>query len=124
MEHKHCLPDTPWHIGYVKKEGGDPRRHKARCVHIDSNGICKCPKSGCYTLKCNGSSHCKFYAETIGQWQSVRRNTLSIEEETTEAETTEVESTEEETTVTDTTEEESEEEKETEPEETSLSDEE
>ena len=26
------LPDTPWHVGFVKKEEDDPRRHKARCI--------------------------------------------------------------------------------------------
>ncbi len=28
------LPDTPWHVGYAKKEESDPRRHKARCIYL------------------------------------------------------------------------------------------
>ena len=51
------LPDTPWHIGYAKKEETDPRRHKARCAHYD-NGNCKFVSG-----KCPVSAHCKKYSE-------------------------------------------------------------
>ena len=33
------LPDTPWHVGFVKKEEDDPRRHKARCIYY-AEGVC------------------------------------------------------------------------------------
>ena len=56
------LPDTPWHLGYAKKEESDPRRHKSRCVYLN-NGKCRCGRSGAYTLKCPGSSHCTCYEE-------------------------------------------------------------
>ena len=36
---KKVLPDTPWHLGYAKKEESDPRRHKSRCVYLN-NGKC------------------------------------------------------------------------------------
>ena len=30
------VPDTPWHIGFIKKDESDPRRHKAinKCLLI------------------------------------------------------------------------------------------
>ena len=51
------LPDTPWHVGFAKKEEDDPRRHKARCIYYNV-GNCKY-KGG----KCSGSAHCKRYSE-------------------------------------------------------------
>ena len=33
MVENNRLPDTPWHVGYAKKQEDDPRRHKARCIH-------------------------------------------------------------------------------------------
>ena len=59
---KKQLPDTPWHIGSPKMKESDHRRLNKWCVHYDSS-FCTEPKSGCYLLKCAGSSHCKFYAE-------------------------------------------------------------
>lgn len=61
MERK-ILPDTPWHLGYPKKEPHDPRRHKSRCIYL-KEGLCRCGRSGAYTLKCPGSSHCTCYKE-------------------------------------------------------------
>lgn len=61
MEKKR-LPDTPWHLGYTKKEKSDPRRHKARCVFLEKE-VCKCKYDGCYMQKCGGSAHCKHYSE-------------------------------------------------------------
>lgn len=58
---KQQLPDTPWHIGYTKMKESDDRRLNKWCVHYDAT-ICRCSKSGCYMLRCGGSSHCKFYA--------------------------------------------------------------
>ena len=76
------LPDTPWHIGFAKKEDDDPRRHKARCVNL-RGGVCTFGKSGCYTLKCSGSSHCIYYAENENQFRRVIKETSSAEEEAT-----------------------------------------
>lgn len=59
---KNQLPDTPWHIGSPKMKESDHRRLNKWCVHYESS-FCKEPKSGCYMLRCAGSSHCKFYAE-------------------------------------------------------------
>jgi len=59
----HRLPDTPWHIGYTKKDEDDPRRHKSRCYFYD-DGNCKSIKSNRFGVKCTGSSHCMSYAET------------------------------------------------------------
>ena len=73
------LPDTPWHIGYAKKEESDPRRHKARCIFYTpshcTNGRC-----GCFMRKCGGSSHCIYYAESEKQWEEVREKTKTIED--------------------------------------------
>ena len=59
---KKKLPDTPWHMGYTKKEESDPRRHKSRCIYIQ-DGICKCGRKGFYLQKCGGSAHCTHYSE-------------------------------------------------------------
>ena len=82
MEKKR-VPDTPWHIGFTKKEADDPRRHKARCIH-KVDGICRYGKSGCYMLQCGGSAHCKYYAETEEQAKKIRLDNMTIEEETEE----------------------------------------
>ncbi len=68
------LPDTPWHIGYTKKEDDDPRRHKARCIKY-CKGECRF-----YNEKCRGSSHCVMYAEDEEQWKQVYENTRTVEE--------------------------------------------
>lgn len=73
------LPDTPWHVGYAKKEDADPIRHKARCIH-NKAGKCCCGESGCFKMNCPGSSHCKFYAETHEQWENIYTNTRTIDQ--------------------------------------------
>ena len=73
------LPDTPWHMGYAKKEESDPRRHKGRCIFY-TKSHCKNVRSGCFMLKCNGSSHCKYYAESANQWEDVLEKTKTIED--------------------------------------------
>ena len=77
---KHRLPDTPWHIGFVKKDESDQRRHKSRCVHI-KNGKCTYGKSNNYKMKCSGSAHCMYYAETKRQSEKVYIDTRTAEEE-------------------------------------------
>lgn len=74
------LPDTPWHIGCVKKEESDPRRHKSRCIYLQG-GICKQGKLRCFGQRCPGSSHCKYYAESEQMAQDVYLKTRSVEEE-------------------------------------------
>ncbi len=69
------LPDTPWHVGFVKKEETDPRRHKSRCIHIHDDR-CKV-----YGEKCHGSAHCKYYAENKSQWEDVYLSTRTAEQE-------------------------------------------
>ena len=74
------LPDTPWHVGYTKKEEDDPRRHKSRCIYKQRN-ICHQGKSSAYMLRCPGSSHCRFYAESEAMAEDVYARTRSVEEE-------------------------------------------
>ncbi len=78
------LPDTPWHIGFVKKDEWDPRRHKARCIYHDADGICHQGRMGCFMRKCPGSAHCKYYAETESMAEEVHLRTRSVEEERAE----------------------------------------
>lgn len=73
------LPDTPWHVGYSKKEEGDPRRHKARCIFY-TKSHCKNGRSGCFMQKCGGSSHCIYYAENEDQWEKVWNQTKTAED--------------------------------------------
>ena len=75
---KKVLPDTPWHVGYTKKDESDPRRHKSRCVYIN-NGICSCGRSGCYAFKCVGSSHCRYYSEESKDIAEKKSEELRIE---------------------------------------------
>ena len=79
MESKR-LPDTPWHVGYAKKEENDPRRHKSRCIY-KRDSICHQGKSGAFMLKCPGSSHCNYYAESDAMAEEVYLKTRSAEEE-------------------------------------------
>jgi len=69
------LPDTPWHIGFAKKDEDDPRRHKARCVKY-YDGQCSFGDK-----KCIGSSHCDFYAETEEQLVEILKSRRTIEQE-------------------------------------------
>jgi len=84
MERKR-LPDTPWHVGYTKKDEADPRRHKARCIFI-TNGFCKNGHCGCFLRKCGGSAHCQYYSESIESWHEVWRKTRSLAQEMAENE--------------------------------------
>lgn len=68
---KKQMPDTPWHIGFVKKDESDPRRHKARCFYYQ-RGECHCTKSAYYTSRCPGSSHCSKYIEDEVLTQDIR----------------------------------------------------
>lgn len=70
---KKQLPDTPWHIGSPKMKESDHRRLNKWCVHYDSS-FCTEPKSGCYMLRCGGSSHCKFYAEDEKESKKIERD--------------------------------------------------
>lgn len=59
------LPDTPWHIGYIRRDEMDERRHKSRCVYNDGK-LC----NNAYMTYCYGSSHCKYYAE---DWDTAKK---------------------------------------------------
>lgn len=53
---------TAVHVGYL--HSNDNRRHKSCCVYYNkSDKLCHCGKSGCYMIKCYGSSHCTCYRE-------------------------------------------------------------
>lgn len=80
---KSKLPDTPWHVGFVYKDENDPRRHKARCIHLQKR-ICKCGLSGCYLANCIGSAHCKYYAEGHSQWKKYLEEMKTEEEKADE----------------------------------------
>lgn len=67
------LPDTPWHVGYAKKDEDDPRRHKGRCIYFIKK--CTMPKSPYYMRECGGSAHCMSYSEG-GQNEWIRRAEL------------------------------------------------
>ena len=77
MERK--LPDSPWHVGFIKKVEDDPRRHKTRCIHI-CDGVCNSSRSNYYQEKCGGSSHCIDYSETQEDYQKKLTERRSIEE--------------------------------------------
>lgn len=70
---KNQLPDTPWHVGSPKMKESDHRRLNKWCVHYDLS-FCTEPRSGCYMLKCAGSSHCKFYAEDEKTSKKIERD--------------------------------------------------
>ena len=62
MVENNRLPDTPWHVGYAKKQENDPRRHKARCIHYRDG---QCGWKANYSGKCIGSSHSMDYSESL-----------------------------------------------------------
>lgn len=73
------LPDTPWHLGYAKKDEDDPRRHKARCIH-NNNGICTSSRSNYCKETCGGSSHCEEYSESREEYEKLLESRKTIEE--------------------------------------------
>lgn len=77
------LPDTPWHIGFIKKEEDDPRRHKSRCIFKEGS-TCKCGDCISYMRRCSGSSHCRDYAENYLQAEENRIKNKTIVQETRE----------------------------------------
>ncbi len=56
MEH---FPDTPSHIGFIKKKANEPRRDKRHCVYYEDN-ICHYS----YGYRCAGSAQCMHYVPT------------------------------------------------------------
>ena len=53
------MEGTPWHVEYMRREEGDARRDKRRCIKYKKEG------SYCsiYCGKCIGSAHCPYYKE-------------------------------------------------------------
>lgn len=68
MVENNRLPDTPWHVGYAKKQEDDPRRHKARCIHYRDG---QCGWKANYSGKCIGSSHCMDYSESLEDFKKL-----------------------------------------------------
>lgn len=82
MNNNRKLPDTPWHVGYAKKEIDDPKRHKSRCIFYDKgHKKCRNLRVGSYQMLCPGSAHCKGYAESEEAWNQTWRSTRSLEQE-------------------------------------------
>ena len=79
MDDKRKLTGHPWHVGYLKKDEDDPRRHKSRCVYFSRDdsrkGHCA-RRSG----TCIGSAHCQDYKETVAEKEvsSVKINELLL----------------------------------------------
>lgn len=73
------LPDTPWHVGYTKKDEDDPRRHKARCIH-NVGGECRSTRSNYYGETCGGSSHCDDYSETAEDYKKMLEERKTADE--------------------------------------------
>lgn len=71
------LPDTPWHIGYAKKQEDDPRRHKARCIHYRDG---QCGWRANYSGKCVGSSHCMDYSESHEDFKKLQEGRKTVEQ--------------------------------------------
>ena len=51
------MEGTPWHVEYMRREEGDARRDRRRCIKFRKEG------SYCsiYFGKCIGSAHCPYY---------------------------------------------------------------
>lgn len=69
--------DTPWHVGYAKKQEDDPRRHKARCIHYRDG---QCGWKANYSGKCIGSSHCMDYSESLEDFKKLQESRKTAEQ--------------------------------------------
>ena len=70
--------DTPWHIGYAKKEEDDPRRDKRRCIFLEK-GRCTNGQSGAFAMRCPGSSHCGQYREEYREDEYIKEERCDFE---------------------------------------------
>lgn len=53
------MQGTPWHIEHMRRKEGDPRRHKANCVHYyKKHNYCLIRNTDCM-----GSAHCMEYKD-------------------------------------------------------------
>ena len=77
MVENNRLPDTPWHVGYAKKQENDPRRHKARCIHYRDG---QCGWKANYSGKCIGSSHCMEYSESLEDFKKLQESRKTTEQ--------------------------------------------
>ena len=77
MVENNRLPDTPWHVGYAKKQEDDPRRHKARCIHYCDG---QCGWKANYSGKCIGSSHCMDYSESLEDFKKLQESRKTAEQ--------------------------------------------
>ena len=74
MDDKRKLTGHPWHVGYLKMDEDDTRRHKRRCIYYLQNNNCR--KCG----MCGGSSHCSFYKESATKQLNQNQNRQQTEQ--------------------------------------------
>ncbi len=70
------MEGTPSHIEYLRKEEGDERRDRRRCVKFRKEGT----YCSVYCEKCHGSAHCPYYNEVKShskQFRSTKMQTSS-----------------------------------------------
>ena len=61
MSKSKYLTGTSWHVEYMTRQEGDPKRHKSRCIYyIAKSKSCE-RRNGI----CIGSAHCMDYKEKI-----------------------------------------------------------
>lgn len=77
MDDSKRLPDTPWHMGYVKKDEDDPRRHKARCIHYSGGN---CWRNNIFVIRCVGSSHCEDYSESYEEYRKIQEERKTVKQ--------------------------------------------
>ena len=79
MDDKRKLSGHPWHVGYLKMDEDDTRRHKKRCRYFlrDESHKNYCQKiSG----NCFGSSHCPYYKESGAKKTTQEQSRNQVEE--------------------------------------------
>ena len=54
------MQGTPWHIGALSRQEGDPRRHRAYCANYDKDQKYCMIKN----MRCMGSAHCDEYKDS------------------------------------------------------------
>ena len=55
------MTGTPWHVEKFTRQEDDPRRHRSRCIHYDSDSKHCSYRCG----QCVGSAHCSHYKEKV-----------------------------------------------------------
>lgn len=61
------LQGTPWHVGALSREEGDPRRHRSYCVNYDkAQKFCTVKN-----MRCMGATHCDEYVDSTNCIENV-----------------------------------------------------